>query len=216
MLQGPSATAAQVYNAMCTDIVGGHTTNPIESNAEQLVSQYNGWTFSNESEIADFVGENCPSTTTTTSLPPPPPTTAVTTGYFSREQVESYLSGLADLTQGNILDWSNGQATTDDGVCSFILTNSEGESQGLVDSVAISCGPPGISDSFTKSDVDEATGYLLGIVQQISGSTATKWLTQQVANAGSGGISADKEFGPVAVELNFGANQLSETLLWQG
>ena len=67
MTLGPSASASQVYSAMCTDSASRHTTYPIESNAEQLVSHYNGWSFGNSSEFAGFIGTNCPSTTTTTS-----------------------------------------------------------------------------------------------------------------------------------------------------
>lgn len=67
MQLGPNTSASQVYSAMCTDAAAGHTTNPIESNAEQLVSHYNEWSFGGDSEFTDFLGENCPSTTTTTS-----------------------------------------------------------------------------------------------------------------------------------------------------
>jgi hypothetical protein len=67
MQLGPNASASQVYSAMCADAAGGHTTNPIESNAEQLVSHYDGWSFGGASEFTDFLSENCPATTTTTS-----------------------------------------------------------------------------------------------------------------------------------------------------
>ena len=67
MQLGPNASASQVYSAMCTDAASGHTTYPIESNAEELVSHYNGWSFGDSSEFTGFIGENCPSTTTTTS-----------------------------------------------------------------------------------------------------------------------------------------------------
>jgi hypothetical protein len=57
---GPGATASEVYSAMCSDTAAGHTTNPIESNAEELVADYNGWSFGNDSEFTEFLGENCP------------------------------------------------------------------------------------------------------------------------------------------------------------
>jgi hypothetical protein len=57
---GPSATASEVYGAMCSDTAAGHTTNPIESNAEELAASYNGWSFGDDSEFTEYLGENCP------------------------------------------------------------------------------------------------------------------------------------------------------------
>jgi hypothetical protein len=56
MSLGPSATSSQVLNAMCSDT----STNPIEENAEQLVSHYNGWPFGNDTEFTEFLAQNCP------------------------------------------------------------------------------------------------------------------------------------------------------------
>ena len=159
-----------------------------------------------------------PPTSTTTAPPPTSTTTAVAaSGYFNVAQVEGYLSSVAESSQGDALDWSGDQASTDDGVCTFTLTNSEGESASLADSIAISCGPPSISDTLSKADVDEATPYLLGIVQDICGTIASSWLTQEISDVGDGsGLVADKLFGSVAIDVNYGDGQLSETLLWQG
>ena len=157
-------------------------------------------------------------TTTTTMIapsPPSPPTTAVAAGYFNKAQVEGYLSSVAESRQGGALNWSGGQATTDDGVCTFTLTNSEGESSSLVDSIAVSCGPPSTSSSLSQSDAQESEAFLFGIVQDVAGSAASSWLTQETADASSG-VVANKEFGPVSVGINYGDGQLGETLLWQG
>ena len=56
MSLGQSATASQVLSAMCSDT----STNPIEENAEQLVSHYNGWAFGNDTEFTEFLSQNCP------------------------------------------------------------------------------------------------------------------------------------------------------------
>jgi len=174
-----------------------------------------------------FNAESYTGLTTTTTSPPvpsttsPPASTTTTTdqaaGYFNVADVEGYLNGIAVTQQGDEMTWSSGEASTDDGVCTFTLTNSEGESASLADSIVVSCGPPSISDTLSEADVHEATPYLIGIVNDIGGQPATSWLMQQISSAGSGsGLVAEKLFGSVAVDVNFGDGQLSETLLWQG
>jgi hypothetical protein len=53
MAQPRNATESQVFQAMCSDVTGGHTTFPIEANAEKLAAHYNGWSFGEASRLTD-------------------------------------------------------------------------------------------------------------------------------------------------------------------
>ncbi len=105
-------------------------------------------------------------------------------------------------------------ATTADGVCTFTLSNTLGESASLVDAIAISCGSPNKSAALTQADSVEAAAYLDGIVQQFAGSSAVNWVNQQATGGATHGsaVAAHQSFGPVAIGVEFGEGELFEKL----
>jgi hypothetical protein len=60
MQLGTEASAAQVYQAMCSDYKDVFGTNPLTISAEELASAYYGWHFTGESPVSKFEHEGCP------------------------------------------------------------------------------------------------------------------------------------------------------------
>ncbi len=61
MEQPRDATEQQVYQAMCSDIASGHTTDPTEESAEELAAYYNGWSFGEDQSLTSpSVLAGCP------------------------------------------------------------------------------------------------------------------------------------------------------------
>ena len=156
--------------------------------------------------------------TTTTAPAPTTTTTAAPTGYVSLDGAESYLNSVSSQYQSDALSFaysqSNGdyEATTDDGVCMFSLTNSLGESSSLIDGISISCGPPSTASSITPSEAAESGVILDGAASQFAGASAGAWVQQKVTAASDAGtgVNAQQAFGPMTVGLDFGAGQLLE------
>lgn len=156
--------------------------------------------------------------TTTTAPAPTTTTTAAPTGYVSLDGAESYLNTVSSQYQSDTLNFtysnSNGdyEATTDDGVCTFTLTNSLGESSSLVDGITISCGPPSTSSAFTHAEALESATFLVGAATQFAGQAAGDWVAQKTTAASDAGtgVNAQQAFGPMTVGLVFGGGALQE------
>jgi hypothetical protein len=160
------------------------------------------------------------STTTRPATSAPPPTTAAGAGFFDESQVEDYVGHVSASYQGDPPPFSFNKsiggvvATTADGVCTFTLTNTLGESASLVDAIAISCGSPNRSSALTQSDSVEAAAYLDGIVQQFAGPSAVNWVNQQATGGATHGsaVAAHQSFGKVTIGVEFGEGELFEKL----
>jgi hypothetical protein len=61
MQLGADASAALVYQAMCSDYKDMFGTNPLTISDEELASAYYGWHFAGESPASKFEHEGCPS-----------------------------------------------------------------------------------------------------------------------------------------------------------
>jgi hypothetical protein len=161
--------------------------------------------------------------TATTALPssiPPTTTAAFGTGFFNERQVEAYVGQVSSSYQEAPLQFSDSKsvggdvATTTDGICTFILTNTLDEPASLVDAIAVSCGSPSKATVLTQSESTEEAAYLDGIVKQFAGPAALNWVNQQAESGAEHGsaAAAHRSFGPVTVGIEFGAGVLFEKL----
>jgi len=160
-----------------------------------------------------------------------PPTTAAPTGntgnpgYFDLTQVKNYTTQVAANFGDTGFSWGynkgqgDWQVNTTGNFCMLNLTNSQqqGETSNQVDNIDISCGLPLNPSSVNHNESDEATALFLGVTKQFVSQAASTWVGQEITKAGSSnGAVANQNFGPVAVGVNFGAGQLSLSLLSQG
>jgi len=203
MQLGPNSSASQVYGAMCSDSAAGNTTNTIESAAEQLTSEYNGWSFGNESKFLDYLDENCPPSTNQ-----PSPTQAADLPGLHQTQLG--IEHVFNSSTSKPISWRSAPVDGGrtprllglEGPCSFEIIGPRSNVRQADDF----CVVAGASDAQTKN---EALVFL-ALFKKFGNSNTEKWFAARVktSETGSGQLlttDAKRTDGSVQFEVQTSA-----------
>jgi hypothetical protein len=154
------------------------------------------------------------STTTTTTTP--------SNIFPTRKAVETTLNNALVEAQGFSPGWfwssenNAWQATTSDGLCTLLLSNTLKESSNLVDTVEMNCNSENaqaIGTAIGQAQGGEVADMVIAVTQQYAGSSAVSWLQQAVSGSQITSVNGvSQTFGDVTVSMDESQGYFGYTL----